>query len=490
MNSKQFKTVTECVEVESEGELNPFARGGLARSPPRGAGASTSDPKAGSSGKSGSVPEETQMTGADLTRALNRNRSGLPKMVVVAEQLDELIGYASGRHNISKDLKQGLLKLRKSLALAKKEFDLLAEERCAADASKEERSTQTDSFLVADKATKQHETMQLAGAVAERSSRPTTQAARTKPVVKPRPKQRQAEAGVEPQREAKGAAGVSNQASKPVAKRARGKANPKRGGSQPDQGKENPWITVGNRKHPRKGKTARKRVRSDALVIKAEADTYAEVLKAMRGENRLSSMGADVKSIRRTRTGEMMVVLKKDAAEKGASYKALAQEVLGGKVQVRALTAEATLQCKNLDEIACAEELAAVLKQQCDVDVPSASIHMRKGPAGTQIATFKLPVGEANKAVTVGSVKLAWSVCPLSIHEPPLACFKCFEQGHKSWACKGPDRSKLCRRCGVEGHFARECNSAPKCLICTANKGHMTGGPKCPATRGGRSVKR
>lgn len=49
--------------------------------------------------------KEAQMTGADLTRALNRNRSKLPKMLVVAEQLDELIGYTSGRTTINKDLK-------------------------------------------------------------------------------------------------------------------------------------------------------------------------------------------------------------------------------------------------------------------------------------------------------------------------------------------------------------------------------------------------
>lgn len=45
----------------------------------------------------------------------------------------------------------------------------------------------------------------------------------------------------------------------------------------------------------------------------------------------------------------MMLVLKKELAKKVSFQKALAQEVLGEKVQVRALTAEVTLQCKNLD---------------------------------------------------------------------------------------------------------------------------------------------
>lgn len=62
-------------------------------------------------------------------------------MLVVAKQLDELIGYKSGRNDINKDLKQGLLKLRKSLALAKKDYYLLVKQRSAADASREEWST-------------------------------------------------------------------------------------------------------------------------------------------------------------------------------------------------------------------------------------------------------------------------------------------------------------------------------------------------------------
>lgn len=106
----------------------------------------------------------------------------------------------------------------------------------------------------------------------------------------------------------------------------------------------------------------------------------------------------------------------------------------------------------------------------------SASIHLRNGSAGTQIATIKLPVGEVNKATAVGKIKVGWSVCPLRMYAPPVACFKCFEQEHKSWACEGPDRSKLSRKYGVDGHIAKECNSTLKCLICTANKGYTTGG--------------
>ncbi|KXJ83760.1 hypothetical protein RP20_CCG001499 [Aedes albopictus] len=65
-------------------------------------------------------------------------------MLVVAEQLDELIVFPSERYNISKDLKQGPPKHRKSVALTKKEYDLLAEERSVVGPCRE--FTQTDSL--------------------------------------------------------------------------------------------------------------------------------------------------------------------------------------------------------------------------------------------------------------------------------------------------------------------------------------------------------
>lgn len=57
--------------------------------------------------------------------------------------------WTSGRtNNISKNLKQNMMKLRKSQALAKREYDLLVRvEQSTAEASRDERSTQTDSFF-------------------------------------------------------------------------------------------------------------------------------------------------------------------------------------------------------------------------------------------------------------------------------------------------------------------------------------------------------
>lgn len=255
-------------------------------------------------------------------------------------------------------------------------------------------------------------------------------------------------------------------------------------------GKAPTWVEVVKKKKrdrarkeppgkPAPTKAPKRRSRGEAIVIKTEEPKYAEVLKGMRANAQLQDLGDDVKSIRRTRTGEMLLILKKSAKTSSSAHMAAARQVLGEGVTMRALAPEVTIQCKELDEFTTEDELVAAIKKECNVMV--AKILMRKGPQGTKVATFKLPMTEASKVLQAGKVKVNWSVCPLSVVNRPEACFKCLQFGHKSWACKGPDRSKLCRRCGTEGHKAAGCKEKPKCLICPgSSNGHVTGGFACP----------
>lgn len=83
-----------------------------------------------------------------------------------------------------------------------------------------------------------------------------------------------------------------------------------------------------------------------------------------------------------------------------------------------ALTTEAALKMKNLNEISEAEEIVTALRQQCEVQVTTAAVWLRKSSAGTQVALVKLPVADANKSVEAGKLKVGWSVCQTTLHEP------------------------------------------------------------------------
>ena len=429
MSSKNQK------ETGAEGLPNPFARGGIQRSPQKKAETDAAKSGGGKTANPSVSTPDISVDGPLLVKAVERCMDTRPRVAALSEQLDAIIEFLANRRNIAGDLKQSLLLLRSTIDEARKEHEeLVARVKAAEKAARTGRATaskevQTDAPSFASVCS--------TGQVAKRTRQSPGETApgnTKKRLVVLLPREH------------------TPTSSRSTAEKAQVEAT------------GNPWTTVEGRKRregatrhdggaargPKKVKKARSR--GDALILKTDGSKYSEVLKKMRGETQLKDLGADVRSIRRSRTGEMILELRKDAKNKGATYKTVAEKVLGKEVQVRALTSEVTLQLKNLDEITEGCDIAQALKAKCGVEVAKESIRLRKGPAGTQIATFRLPSADANLALKEGKLKVGWSVCPLGILQQPDICFRCFEGGHKSWTCKGPDRSQPCRRCGGAGH--------------------------------------
>lgn len=477
----------------ADGLNNPFARGGIPRSPERSrrAGGNAS---AGGMGGASSTPDLV-MDGPSLMKAVEKRRKGVPPVVALSEQLGAIIDFVNGRNNIAKDLKQSLLILRETTCAVIKERDELeALARTAEESVVETASTyaQTDAPVpVGDR---------MAAKVREIATQVDMQ--ETHQASKKRGRGSPTEATpegtkvrvVEKTPQASTVAAPTEQSTQATT-------------SQDATG--NQWTVVGRKKKnrgrkrketvgegskpkaPGRAKPAanapRKRNKGDALILKTDESKYSEVLRAMRADDQLKELGADVRSIRRTRTGDMILELRKEATEKGTAYKALAEKVLGSDVQVRALTPEVTIQIKNLDMITEECEVVHALNGQCGVVVAIRAVRLRKGPAGTQVATVRLPLADGNTVLKVAQLKVGWSICPVSILQQPEYCFRCFENGHKSFSCKGPDRSGLCKRCGGAGHNSRDCDKPPMCMVCTGKREakHTLGGRGCPA---GRSV--
>ncbi|XP_062537719.1 uncharacterized protein LOC134206056 [Armigeres subalbatus] len=430
-------------------EVNPFARRGFERSPPNASGAREMETKDTSSEVVVVESDnDTPIVDKQQHNAVEIGSSGiLPSLTVVMVQLDDIIDFTNERGNMSRELKLKLLKLRNLVLAAKQEQEVLRPDWKAVEAL---------DFALRDRAVE----------------RRTDKRARDSPGIK-RFKQN-AKRRRESANQKSGPTEVANMGERRTKKaRTKRASRPPEEGSQPDQDNlrsDGPWQTVVNKPKVKAAITrpARARQKGEALLIKTEKERYADVLKAMRSAEKLADLGKEVCSVRRTRAGEMILVLRKGSQANGTSYGAPAQEVQGESVEVRAPHDEITLQCKQLDEVTTSEEIASAIKDQGGVVVANASIRLRRGPQGTQIATVKLPAIDANKVIKVGKLKIGWSVCPVSLYQPPVVdkCFRCLEPGHKSWACKGPDRSNLCRRCGEEGHKAHTCEKAPSCTLC------------------------
>ncbi|XP_062558214.1 uncharacterized protein LOC134223098 [Armigeres subalbatus] len=144
------------------------------------------------------------------------------------------------------------------------------------------------------------------------------------------------------------------------------------------------------------------------------------------------------------------------------------------------------IMCRDLDEITSVEELKDALKSQCNLGEVQMAIRIRKAFVATQTAIIRLSETAANMALAVGKLTVGWSKCPLKatpVNKQAKRCFKCLGFGHRAGACKGPDRTNMCWKCGETGNFAKDCTQRPKSMFCTPEDGndHQTGGYKCPA---------
>lgn len=454
-------------KAEVNGEANPFARGGLQRSPAR---KNPSRPQGDSTlrtpiaegkakpGLGGGTPA-TPATGTPRTQPeLDPKLSKFEHALILMGALCDLI---SEKQNVHREIKSLALWAKCTLGAADQE---LKESRLKAE--------ETENRLK----------LELEGALNSRAP--------------PTPRQSTGKRD-------RDAAGVRE-----IPRKAKRLKTATGGDDKPDK---NGWQIVNNRKAQRKlllgnrleqnlkekaqkglvpptgGEKRKTRKRGDALVVQASsASSYADILKRVKSDPKLKSLGENVVRTRRTQKGELLFELKRDLEGNSESLREALGESLGEGAKVLALSQSTAIECRYMDEITSEDDLREALATQFKLECAATmTIRMRKTYGGTQAATIRLPQSCADRVLRSGKVRVGWSVCPLRVSQLRMRCFRCQGFDHVAKGCTGEDRSDLCRRCGEKGHFARDCKKAPKCILCPAGSGnsHFTGGKGCPASR-------
>uniref|UniRef100_A0A182FIB8 Uncharacterized protein n=1 Tax=Anopheles albimanus TaxID=7167 RepID=A0A182FIB8_ANOAL len=146
--------------------------------------------------------------------------------------------------------------------------------------------------------------------------------------------------------------------------------------------------------------------RGDAIRVGVTAGTtYADLLKKVTSAPELAGMAKDVVRMRTTQKGDMLIELRPGAAVPTKELRSLVQESLGQEAAVRALTQDATIECRNLDSLTTEEEMKRILQEQCGVDVVS-YLHLRRGPDSTKTATIRVNMQGARKLLERRTIKL------------------------------------------------------------------------------------
>jgi len=259
------------------------------------------------------------------------------------------------------------------------------------------------------------------------------------------------------------------------------------------------WQRV-KEKRKRKGRARlrRKRVRPDALLIKkSEEMSFADLLRKVKVDPTLTTLGEKVSSIRQTHSGDLLLELQTTGDQPQTSkFRDQLATAIGDGTSVKGLTQETLLVIKDIDEVTTSEEVREAVEAQFD-DVRSVCTvkSLTKAYRGTQTAVISIPNTIAGKVLEVGKVRIGWVSCRIREKIQIIRCFKCHGFGHLSWNCRsGADRSKFCRRCGEEGHFAKSCQKDSKCMLCdeTAEgcSKHTTGSYRCPAYQKALQIER
>jgi len=226
------------------------------------------------------------------------------------------------------------------------------------------------------------------------------------------------------------------------------------------------WQKVKSRAKP----APRRRGRPDAILVKCkDAADYAKVLASVQNSNELQQYKENVRGVRRTAAGEVLLQMNKTADEATRKLHQAVQKALGETADVKVISDKVRVEIKDLPEWATNEEVMLEIIKHVEGDLPVESApKLRKGYRGTQIASMLLSKEVADKLLAMGHIRIGWAVCNIRSNVDPRRCFKCLEFGHMAARCRSKhDASKKCFNCGGEGHPAKDCSNNACCILCS-----------------------
>lgn len=303
-------------------------------------------------------------------------------------------------------------------------------------------------------------------------------------------KQKKKEAGPEPWTE------VTSKSKKKAKKKAEGSARPKgpaplmmekrakKGGPKPSDKPQK------EKEGPVASRRTRRRTRPDVLIVRpSEGKSYADILREIRAKAKPEESKAEVRSLRRTRAGDVLLELGRKTEDKAAFGCAL-KALLGDSAKVSVLEKRSPIEIKDLDELTTPGEVEQAIRR----DLPEMTGELKvwlteANQRGLRMAVVDLSETAASSLLKQRHIKVGWVSCRMRLRTVVQRCHRCLSYGHLARNCRGPNRAKLCGKCCKEGHVAKDCKAPMNCFLCAekgveqANLTHVPGSGKCAVFR-------
>nr|CAH7745932.1 unnamed protein product [Callosobruchus chinensis] len=223
--------------------------------------------------------------------------------------------------------------------------------------------------------------------------------------------------------------------------------------------------------------------RDENLIIKVGERNYADLLREVKQKVDVEKIGVNVKSLRKTGSGDIMMTLEGGKDMANTLQKEIKDKIAGANTTT--WKNERVIHITDLDVLITEEDLQAELRKALGVDNNNVFrvSGLRPTKDGNQAATIIVDRNLGAELLRKGRLKVGLVQCRLWERVTVTRCYRCLVTGHSAKDCKGPDRSQSCLNCGQEGHRAKECQGKPQCVRCQ-KEGHRVDSSKCPAYRG------
>lgn len=231
-----------------------------------------------------------------------------------------------------------------------------------------------------------------------------------------------------------------------------------------------------------------------ALIVEGqEGMTYNDVLKNVKEVLGKEENQDNIRGLRSTRDGKLLIIADKDERALERTKTALKDtcnrigkmyELANGEdlesVHIRGLDTLTTKEDVKLALGTCVESI-----EDCWLKISD----LRPTKNGTQNVTVTANKAVVEKLLEARTVRVGLNRCFVDMRIKMAKCIKCWSYGHETSQCDGPDRRKLCYKCGQDGHISKDCQGNEECPLCD-EKGHRAGSGRCTDFRRSLSIQK
>lgn len=242
------------------------------------------------------------------------------------------------------------------------------------------------------------------------------------------------------------------------------------------------WVVL----NPKDKKVSRantsQTVQGDTVVISTGSSSYSDVLKTMKQNLDMDSMGVRVKQLRKSNNGDLIIKIVGEKDRITSVKDEIAKTLPSTKVALK--RDDKVYNILDMDDVTTEEEVLDCLSRETGIEKKDLTLKsLRSNVRGSQTAAISVPAAKANQIDKLqGKVKIGWLRCRIKRKVQLVRCYRCLEYGHKTFECKGEDKSGNCMNCGKKGHLAKSCSEGAYCGTCKT-EGHRMDSMKCPLFR-------